>query len=79
MENLLLYARYGAGFPIEDRLQVALGLYNQDVADKVLVSGDHGQADYDEVNAMRMFLERNHVEQLICLQNMQTKLFKYRI
>lgn len=51
---------YESGFvsPIlRDRLLKALELYEKGVAPKFLVSGDHGQDDYDEVNAMRRFLE----------------------
>ncbi|MFD0698642.1 vancomycin high temperature exclusion protein [Paenibacillus sp. GCM10027628] len=47
---------------LHDRLQVALDLYRSQTSDKVLVSGDHGQKDYDEVNAMRMFMEKHDVE-----------------
>lgn len=38
------------------RLDKALELYNNGVADRIIVSGDHGQRDYDEVNAMREYL-----------------------
>ncbi|MCA9775582.1 MAG: YdcF family protein [Candidatus Eremiobacteraeota bacterium] len=51
---------YESGFvsPIlRDRLVKALELYEKGVAPKFLVSGDHGRDDYDEVNAMRRFLE----------------------
>ena len=42
---------------LQDRLDVALELYKAGVAKKIIVSGDHGQKDYDEVNAMRRYLE----------------------
>ena len=42
---------------LRDRLLAALELYEAKRAPKFLVSGDHGQDDYDEVNAMRRFLE----------------------
>jgi SanA protein len=48
---------------LDDRLQVALNLYNQHISDKVLVSGDHGTKRYDEVNAMRGFMEQNQVKE----------------
>ncbi len=38
------------------RLDKALELYNNDVADRIIVSGDHGAKDYDEVNTMREYL-----------------------
>lgn len=40
---------------LADRLQAALELKNAGKSDRFLVSGDHGQIDYDEVNAMRSF------------------------
>lgn len=41
---------------LEDRLIVALSLYQDGVAPKLLLSGDHGQKDYDEVNAMKKYM-----------------------
>ncbi len=41
---------------LKDRLLMADELYVAGKAPKILVSGDHGQADYDEVNAMRRYL-----------------------
>ncbi len=41
---------------LRDRLDTALSLYEAGVAPKILVSGDHGQDDYDEVNVMRDYL-----------------------
>jgi SanA protein len=41
---------------LEDRLACALDLYRSGRARDVLVSGDHGRAGYDEVNAMRRWL-----------------------
>ncbi|SFL93196.1 protein SanA, affects membrane permeability for vancomycin [Paenibacillus sp. 1_12] len=45
-----------------DRLQAALELKAAGKADRFLVSGDHGKVDYDEVNAMRVFLEERDVQ-----------------
>lgn len=39
-----------------DRLQTAVDIYKLGKATKILVSGDHGQVDYDEVNAGRKYL-----------------------
>jgi SanA protein len=39
-----------------DRLQTALELYENGTVAKVLVSGDHGRVEYDEVGAMRHWL-----------------------
>lgn len=44
-----------------DRLEGGLALYRAGKAPKIIVSGDHGQDDYDEVNAMRRFLEERGV------------------
>ena len=40
---------------LEDRLLQAVRLYEQGTAGKLLVSDDHGRADYDEVNVMKRF------------------------
>lgn len=42
---------------LNDRLTVGYELYEQGKAPKLLVSGDHGQKDYDEVNSMKSFLK----------------------
>lgn len=43
-------------YMLRDRLDFAYKLYEQGSVNKILVSGDHGGADYDEVNAMRQYL-----------------------
>ncbi len=40
----------------EDRVISALSLYDAKKVDKILVSGDHGSKDYDEVNAAKDYL-----------------------
>ncbi len=40
---------------LNDRLETGIELYNQNVSDKILMSGDHGRKDYDEVNVMKNF------------------------
>jgi len=50
---------YSNGIPspvLQDRLLYAYELYEKGKAKKILVSGDHGTKEYDEVNAMRDFL-----------------------
>jgi len=42
---------------LNDRLTIGYELYEQGKAPKLLVSGDHGQKDYDEVNSMKTFLK----------------------
>lgn len=39
-----------------DRLQTAVDLYKKGKISKILVSGDHGQVNYDEVNAGKNYL-----------------------
>lgn len=40
---------------LSDRLTVGVQLYDSGASPKLLMSGDHGQTDYDEVNAMKQF------------------------
>ncbi|MGI6340778.1 MAG: SanA/YdcF family protein [Minisyncoccales bacterium] len=40
----------------KDRLDAALELYNNKKINKILVSGDHGTKNYDEVNAAKEYL-----------------------
>lgn len=54
--------RKGKPSPIlEDRLKVAIELYKDGYAPKIIVSGDHGQDDYDEVNPMKNYLLDNDI------------------
>ena len=41
---------------LQDRLLTALELYKSGKCETILVSGDHGSVDYDEVNVMKNFL-----------------------
>lgn len=38
---------------LEDRLKQGIELYELGVSDRILMSGDHGQEEYDEVNIMK--------------------------
>lgn len=40
---------------LEDRLLTAISLYESGAAPKIIMSGDHGTEDYDEVNVMKAF------------------------
>ena len=56
---LVLGAGIRSGNPspmLEDRLLTATELYDKGVAHKILVSGDHENSDYDEVNVMKKYL-----------------------
>lgn len=49
---------WGDGQPshmLEDRLKRSLEMYQLGASDKILMSGDHGQVGYDEVNVMKTF------------------------
>lgn len=46
---------------LRDRLETGLALYKAKKAPKIIVSGDHGQKTYDEVNAMRTYLTERDV------------------
>ena len=41
---------------LEDRLLEGLKLYKNKISNKIIVSGDHGKSDYDEVNIMKDYL-----------------------
>lgn len=41
---------------LEDRLLTSKDLYNKNTTNKIIVSGDHGQINYDEVNVMKNYL-----------------------
>lgn len=40
---------------LEDRLLEAISLYQNNVSSKIIMSGDHGRKEYDEVNTMKNF------------------------
>ncbi len=40
---------------LEDRVKTGISLYEEGAAEKILMSGDHGRDDYDEVNAMKAY------------------------
>lgn len=40
---------------LEDRLLEGINLYNNNVSEKIIMSGDHGKEDYDEVNIMKEY------------------------
>lgn len=46
---------------LRDRLIRALELYNAGAAPKLLMSGDHGQTEYNEVGAMKNYAVKNDV------------------
>ncbi len=46
---------------LNDRLETGIELYKQNVSDKILMSGDHGRKEYDEVNVMKNFAIKSGV------------------
>lgn len=40
---------------LEDRLLEGINLYKNNVAPKIIMTGDHGKEEYDEVNVMKKF------------------------
>lgn len=42
---------------LKDRVDVGYELYQQGKAPKIIVSGDHGHTDYDEVNTMKDYIK----------------------
>ena len=62
LENIDCIIVLGAGIwgdkpspMLEDRLLEAIKLYNNKVSPKIIMSGDHGRKEYDEVNIMKNF------------------------
>jgi SanA protein len=57
-----VYGKKGTLSPVlQDRVDAAIALYQAGRVDSLLMSGDHGQQDYDEVNAMRHYAESKGV------------------
>jgi vancomycin permeability regulator SanA len=46
---------------LADRIRRGIELYESGAAPKIIMSGDHGQADYDEVNTMKQIAVDNGV------------------
>lgn len=65
---------YSDGTPtpfLSDRLKTAVDLYNMGFTDKILLSGDHINADYDEPGTMRRYcLEKGVPEDAIIIDNL---------
>ncbi len=55
---------------LRDRLLTGIELYEKGAAKKIIMSGDHGSSDYDEVNIMRLFaVERGIPEEDIFMDH----------
>lgn len=62
LENIDCILILGAGIwnnqpspMLEDRLLEGISLYKKGISSKIIMSGDHGKVDYDEVNIMKKF------------------------
>ena len=55
---------------LEDRLKIGISLYKEGISNKILITGDHENDDYDEVSVMKNYLiEHNIPEEDIVLDN----------
>lgn len=68
LENIDCIIVLGAGIwgdrpspMLEDRLNEGISLYKNNVSSKIIMSGDHGKQDYDEVNVMKKYAIENGV------------------
>lgn len=55
---LVLGCKVNGNYPshmLEDRLSLAIELYQKGAANKIIMSGDHGREEYDEVNVMKNY------------------------
>lgn len=50
------------GPTVENRVLTGLALYESGASDRLLMSGDHGEKDYDEVNSMKQYCVDKGVE-----------------
>lgn len=50
---------------LKDRINAGVALYESGASDRILMSGDHGQEDYDEVNAMKEYAVEQGVERSV--------------
>lgn len=55
---------------LEDRLLQGIELYENGASNRLLMSGDHGRKEYDEVNVMKQFaMDRNIVSEHIFMDH----------
>lgn len=54
---------------LRDRLSQALSLWQDGVSDVILVSGDHGSDDYDEVGTMKRYLTERGVPEACIVED----------
>lgn len=55
---------------LEDRLLQGIQLYENGASDRLLMSGDHGRKEYDEVNVMKQFaVDRNIIPENVFMDH----------
>ena len=55
---------------LEDRLLQSIELYGNGFSDRLLMSGDHGRKEYDEVNVMKQFaIDRDIASEHVFMDN----------
>ena len=59
----LVYSTDSVSYVLANRLDTAIDIYNAGKAKKIIVSGDHGTVQYDEVNAMKNYLMERGIPQ----------------
>ncbi|MBR5401801.1 MAG: hypothetical protein IK102_08315 [Treponema sp.] len=45
-------------YVVRDRIEAGVDCINHSKAQRILISGDHGRTDYDEVNQMRLYTQK---------------------
>lgn len=60
----LVYKNGNVSPILSDRLDVGIELYNNEKVQKLLLTGDHGNIDYNEVNAMKKYALNNDVKEI---------------
>lgn len=46
---------------LKDRLETSIDLYNDNISNKIIMSGDHGRANYNEVKVMKEYGIKNEI------------------
>ncbi len=66
----LVYDNQGSLSPVlQDRMECALQLLGQGISDRLLLSGDHGTDEYDEVNSMLCYANKRGVDKSLLFQD----------
>jgi len=56
-----VYSRKRVSTVVSDRIEAAVQLYKMGKIKKILISGDHGERYYDEVNTIKFWLLKNNI------------------